>query len=290
MKISEYPEVITTQPEDKFIVSTTDGTKSIKSENVRINGIPEEFTIVPFVEDPIVLHSSHFRGKNLGNEVTEEQIQAIQNGTFDDLWIGDYWEIGDNKWRIADIDLYITKIDHSHHIVLFPDNVILSASASTLGWSSSSTHLSPLLFDYLQKESTINASIPATIRNRMVKVEVRRNSGSINNSSTKLDISYNRTNASIFLPNFVNICESFVDFMALKLVAARGKFPFEKELSLFKLNNDTTIKRSNHPYILDLSLIDGSTMYQVIYATYNQFTLAQMSDMIYFRPLIIIGA
>ena len=36
-------------------------------------------------------HNSIYRGKNLGADVTDEQWAAIKAGTFDDLFIGDYW-------------------------------------------------------------------------------------------------------------------------------------------------------------------------------------------------------
>lgn len=73
--------------------------------------------------------NSFFRGANLGDTVTAEQWQAIQDGTFDDLWIGDYWEINGVKWRIAAFDYfyrdYYTASDNmaaaNHHITIVPD-------------------------------------------------------------------------------------------------------------------------------------------------------------------------
>ena len=38
-------------------------------------------------------HSSFFRGKYLGDHVTEEQFAHIADGSFEDLYVGDYWEI-----------------------------------------------------------------------------------------------------------------------------------------------------------------------------------------------------
>lgn len=37
------------------------------------------------------LHNSIPRGKNLGTTITQAQHNAIANGSFDDIWIGDYW-------------------------------------------------------------------------------------------------------------------------------------------------------------------------------------------------------
>lgn len=69
-------------------------------------------------------HNSIFRGKNLGTQVTDAQYQAIQDGTFDDLYIGDYWVIGGVNWRIAAFDYYLNCGDTSftsHHVVIVPD-------------------------------------------------------------------------------------------------------------------------------------------------------------------------
>lgn len=37
-------------------------------------------------------HNSIFRGKNLGSTITDAQYTAISTGTFDDLFVGDYWD------------------------------------------------------------------------------------------------------------------------------------------------------------------------------------------------------
>ena len=38
------------------------------------------------------LHNSYYRGKNLGSNITEAQSAAIRAGTFEDLYLGDYWQ------------------------------------------------------------------------------------------------------------------------------------------------------------------------------------------------------
>ena len=38
-------------------------------------------------------HNSIYRGQSLGSSVTMEQWNAIQAGTFDDMYIGDYWRM-----------------------------------------------------------------------------------------------------------------------------------------------------------------------------------------------------
>lgn len=41
----------------------------------------------------VEMHRNIFRGKELGTSVTSSQLAAIQNGTFDDLYVGDYWKM-----------------------------------------------------------------------------------------------------------------------------------------------------------------------------------------------------
>lgn len=69
-------------------------------------------------------HNSIFRGKYLGTSVTAAQYAAIKAGTFDDLFIGDYWTINGINWRIAAFDYYLGTGGPAlatHHAVIVPD-------------------------------------------------------------------------------------------------------------------------------------------------------------------------
>lgn len=69
-------------------------------------------------------HNSVYRGKLLGSAVTAAQWATIKAGTFDDMYIGDYWTIGGINYRIAAFDYYYKTGDTScetHHVVLVPD-------------------------------------------------------------------------------------------------------------------------------------------------------------------------
>lgn len=69
-------------------------------------------------------HNSIFRGKSLGTSVTDAQIEAIDAGTFDDIFVGDYWTIGEVKYRVAGIDVFLGVGDSEftkHHLVIVPD-------------------------------------------------------------------------------------------------------------------------------------------------------------------------
>lgn len=75
-------------------------------------------------------HANVYRGASLGTSYTAAQKAAIVAGTFDDLYIGDYWTIGNVVWRIADFDYWLHKGDTecvTHHAVIVPDAVLGSA-------------------------------------------------------------------------------------------------------------------------------------------------------------------
>lgn len=85
------------------------------------------------LEDPVSFeggagfHNSIFRGKFLGNSVTEEQWEAVSSGTFKDLYIGDYWIINEITWRIAHFDYWLNKGNiacEAHHASVVPDQIL----------------------------------------------------------------------------------------------------------------------------------------------------------------------
>ena len=87
-----------------------------------------------------VAHNSIYRGKFLGNSVTGEQYAAIADGSFTDMYIGDYWTIGGVNYRIAAFDYYWNcgdTVSNNHHAVIVPDtclyNAKMNATATTAG-------------------------------------------------------------------------------------------------------------------------------------------------------------
>jgi hypothetical protein len=73
-------------------------------------------------------------GKYLGDTYTDTQKQAIANGTFEGLNIGDYWTINDVNYRIADFDYYYNVGDTAftkHHVIIVPDTALRDGAMST---------------------------------------------------------------------------------------------------------------------------------------------------------------
>lgn len=89
---------------------------------------------------PVVLannagaHNSLYRGKNLGTSITAAQWVAIKAGTFEDMFIGDYWVIGGVNWRIAEFDCWLnfgSTQTTAHHVVIVPDTSLYNAQMNT---------------------------------------------------------------------------------------------------------------------------------------------------------------
>lgn len=79
-------------------------------------------------------HNAVYRGKYLGTSVTATQYAAISAGTFDDLYIGDYWAIGGVNYRIAAFDYYLNSGDTActaHHAVIVPDTYLYNAAMNS---------------------------------------------------------------------------------------------------------------------------------------------------------------
>lgn len=78
--------------------------------------------------------NSIYRGKYLGDHVTDEQYLNISNGSFHDLFIGDYWAINGMNYRIAAFDYWLHAGDTdltTHHAVIVPDEALYTAQMNT---------------------------------------------------------------------------------------------------------------------------------------------------------------
>lgn len=72
-------------------------------------------------------HNATCRGKNLGGSLTSAQAAQISAGTFQDLYLGDYWSIGGVDYIIVAFDYWLNTGDTpctKHHIVVITRNVL----------------------------------------------------------------------------------------------------------------------------------------------------------------------
>lgn len=114
-KIVDYPAADRIAKDDVFLLDGERGTRKALASWVAVE--------LAGLISPIN-HCNVFRGKNLGGGVSSAQKAAIKNGSFDNLYIGDYWTINGVTWRIADMDYFLRCGDTdftSHHLVIVPD-------------------------------------------------------------------------------------------------------------------------------------------------------------------------
>lgn len=122
-----------TTPTDSCLIPIHDGTglKKITFANFRAKAVEgTETKIAPLLFNNAGAHNAIYRGKSLGSTVTTAQYAAIKAGTFDDLYIGDYWTIGGVNYRIAAFDYYLNSGDTNcttHHVVIVPDTCLYNA-------------------------------------------------------------------------------------------------------------------------------------------------------------------
>lgn len=127
-KVTELSSITT--PGDSHVIPIHDGTglKKITFANFKAKAVEDtEAKIAPLLFNNAGAHNAIYRGKSLGSSVTSAQYFAISAGTFDDMYIGDYWTIGGVNYRIAAFDYYLNCGDTSctkHHVVLVPDTCL----------------------------------------------------------------------------------------------------------------------------------------------------------------------
>ena len=134
-----------TTPTDSCLIPIHDGTglKKITFANFRTKTVEgTEAKIAPLLFNNAGAHNAIYRGKSLGSTVTIAQYAAIKAGTFDDLYIGDYWTIDGVNYRIAAFDYYLNSGDTNcttHHVVIVPDTCLYNAqmhNTSSGSWES----------------------------------------------------------------------------------------------------------------------------------------------------------
>lgn len=97
---------------------------------IKVNHLNELIGYV--VQDNAESHNNIYRGKNLGSSLTNIQLQGIKDGTFKDLFVGDYFDTGSQKLYVAHLDYFLERTIFSleghfplltHHLVLISDHI-----------------------------------------------------------------------------------------------------------------------------------------------------------------------
>ena len=121
MRMTEYSAETNLKDADVLVIDGANGTRKITAKDLAI-ALSGKVSVEQ--------RRNVYRGKKLGNAVTDAQKAAIINGTFDDIFVGDYWSIGGVNYRVADMDYFYNCGDTNftkHHLVLVPDTTLYSA-------------------------------------------------------------------------------------------------------------------------------------------------------------------
>lgn len=91
----------------------------------------------PFRFHTSVTHNAIVRGKNLGSVITDEQLAAIRDGTYKDIYPGDYWLINGRKYIVVHLDTINTNIhdaasSYRNLILWSANNGYMSTYGSTI--------------------------------------------------------------------------------------------------------------------------------------------------------------
>lgn len=131
--ITSLPVAGTAADTDTLVLQTQTGTKQLPASTFlkRSGGTLTGPLVMPgggkaiSILDNAGTHNMIYRGENLGSSLTTKQAAAIKAGTFEDIYLGDYWQIGGVDYLVAGFDYWYQCGDTAcatHHVVIIPRN------------------------------------------------------------------------------------------------------------------------------------------------------------------------
>lgn len=254
MKISEYPTLENPKSDDTIIVDGGVGTKKMSLGDVK------KF-VDPVVGDVEVDHR-RYRGKYLGSEYTSEQQEAVQSGTFEDLYVGDYWTKNSINYRIADINV-LNLATKANHLVIVPDDSLLSGpyvtSDNVFGGDINSNVFKSLMPEALKIINTIFDKEHIGLMSQNLSNSV--------NSSTGEAASFISSSSISSWP--ISICQAFGHTNLEKDTVNDAQIP-AIQFALFRQN--PKFIRTNHIYwISSQGTIYSNSLYMLIVNTYGSY-------------------
>lgn len=128
MRLSQYPKTETLAANSYLITDhPSKGTKAVIPKDLMKNllSFTDRDMFFDFLDEiaDLPMRKKIFRGKNLGASISEEQNDAIKDGSFKGMFVGDYWEIGEDQFVIYDMDYYVSS-NVPHHLILCENKLI----------------------------------------------------------------------------------------------------------------------------------------------------------------------
>lgn len=178
MQITEYQQITEVTDDNVVLVDGPNGTKKINIQDLSASVLKY---LPPSEEVSPEQHRTIFRGKDLGTSFTTEQQANVANGTFKDLFLGDYWIIDGITWRIVDINYWYNAGNTSfttNHLVIMPDAALYTAamnatSVTTGGYANSLMRTTNLD----AAKTTINSAFGSTVLSHRLLLSTAVTSG-----------------------------------------------------------------------------------------------------------------
>lgn len=228
-----------------------------------------------------VMRRNIYRGKDLGTTITDAQKTAISSGTFDDLFVGDFWTLGGKKYRIADLDYWYNTGDTAftkHHLVMIPDvsmynHVMNDENVTTGGYVGSKMYTEGLN----QAKETIRAAFGDML---LTHREYLTNAISGNYASAGAWYDSN-----VELMNEIMVYGSLVYSNIANGTAVPNRYTIDKQqLAIFKLNQKDISKRQ-YIWLRDVVSSDGFAMV----SNGNNASFTSATGLAGVRPVFPIG-
>ena len=171
--------------------------------------------------DSAAAHNAIYRGKYLGDTVTDAQAAAIADGNFNDLYVGDYWTIGGVNYRIADLNYWKgigngTKCT-TNHVVIVPDTIL------NTGKINNTATVSGGYINSLMKSKTLNTlaeNLPDTLKNRLLTHD------------TYISDYWMRSSVDLLSERMIYGC---------KVLSNETKFSEVRQLNLFRMDTERIV-------------------------------------------------
>lgn len=204
-----------------------------------VDGVPKlcNFSIASNAKS----HSAIYRGKDITDDYDSGKLSAsIQNGTFDNIFIGDYiikspilaggHPLTGTKWIVADINYFKGSHENAldfNHIVLVPDRTLFH---TTLNGELSTEGGYKNLDIYKDRLSSLDVSLITLFASHLVQ----------HNSTVTTSISTEGASKSLEVVN-ITACDLMTEQMVNGSTTVGNHFDMgmqNKQLSLFKFSND----------------------------------------------------
>lgn len=243
MRVIDYPTADAIDSSDFILIDGKKGTRKIPAN---------------MSETAWVSHRNIYRGKNLGDTFTDEQKARIEDGTFEDLYVGDYWEIDGVEYDIVDINYWmntgnvnLTNPVTKNHLVIMPRNGMTNCKYETSGDVSTTGYLNSSVRTETLKQLKATISKAFGESNILVKTEIFSSTLTSNQITAAAYVE----DSDIELPSQIMMYGSAV----YPLLQTLGYTPFAQtydttQLSLFRLRPDYLLTSNQKNYWLrDLS-------------------------------------